>query len=113
LGLRLDEAAPEGEVLDLQSLRTLQEVGEVKVADVVADDDIWVSLQDQVPPPLHIPCQRLKILQIGPVSACPGIFVSREGARSSWSTVAPVSSQDHAEKGRGKVGGGEGAARGR
>jgi len=53
-GLRFYEAAPEGEVLDLQGLSTLQEVGEVKVADIVTDDDIWVRLQNQVSPPLQI-----------------------------------------------------------
>ena len=45
--------APVGEVLHLQRLGPLDQVWKVKVADVVTDDNVWVSLNNQVPPPLR------------------------------------------------------------
>ena len=46
-------AAPKGEVINLERLCALDEVGQVKVDDVVANDDVRIRLYDEVPPSLH------------------------------------------------------------
>ena len=51
-GAPLANAAPEREGGDLESLGALDEVWQVKIADVVPDDHICVRLHYQVPPPL-------------------------------------------------------------
>lgn len=51
-GAHFAVATPVGKVMHFESLRALDEVGQVKIADVVANDDVRVRLYDQVPPPL-------------------------------------------------------------
>lgn len=46
-------AAPVGKFVHLERLRALDEVGQVKVADVVANDDVRIRLYHQVPPSLQ------------------------------------------------------------
>ena len=41
--------------MDLERVGPLDEVGQVKVDDVVADDDVWVRLDHEVPPSLQQP----------------------------------------------------------
>ena len=53
-GSRLYESPPEGEVIDLEGFSSLQEVRQVKVADVVANDDIRIRLHYEISPPLQI-----------------------------------------------------------
>ena len=50
---RFGKPAPEREVHYSQGLSSLEEVGQVKIADVVAYDDIWVSLHNEISPSLH------------------------------------------------------------
>ncbi len=49
-------AAPVGEVAELERLRAVEQVGQVEVADVVADNEVRVRLHHQV-----LRYQRVKI----------------------------------------------------
>lgn len=54
-------AAPVGELIHLERLSALDQVGQVKVANIVADDYVRVCLNHQVSPPLQnsIRCRML------------------------------------------------------
>lgn len=52
-GLLLPDAAPVGKVNNLQGFGPLNEVGQIKVDNVVANDDVRVCLYHQITPPLQ------------------------------------------------------------
>ena len=52
-GVHILQAAPERELSDVQGLSTFQEVRQVEIADIVADDNIRICSNDKIPPSLQ------------------------------------------------------------